>query len=1226
MSSLLLLPLRGFGQPLFNDNFQVFGCPDSPCTSGFITNANDCLPPWFISHGTPHVRADDPFDTHSNRYLCMTYNQDNLGEGTFRILENEAEFLACNMYALEFRIRTLGMPNPGNANYQIALTNGLSPAPVILPDPPCAGAIPQPSPVQVIFSQPAGEFPVSAGWQYFSCRFVPNQNFSQLWVTATATGVEGTVVNMFCIDDLSITLEGPVEQASGHVSYQMPSVVCPGSLVELGYRICNAVGLSATTYTVQAGAFPAGLSLAPGSDNPVVGSTSDPPICGLNGNCTNVKFQVLVAPNQPPGVYTIPLSIGVQSAHGCFSGWTDEMKIEVLDCPVPEYDCDCPAGIPQVNIFPYPGFNVVDLSDLIMWRQILPAGALSGHCLRIKGQLRIDMDYSFDNCLFRMDPGAEIVVHQNAQLWIDQSLLSGCTAMWRGVRVLSGGVLTLTNDTILDAQYAIHAVPGPFTFVYAVGNQFDNNFVGAFVAEHPFTSLTSLFEVNEFTQSAGTLLPPFSGQSSAPENLPEQNQHALAGIIVNTVSAFTSLSNTFSGICSGIVSRNTNFASSKDTYVRITGCEDFYPSWEFGGKAVSIRSSGVHPALVEHGVFEACVQGISSGFAPLAARYNQMTQVNQGIFASMAQPGNIVVEHNEIEDALGGFFVAHAHPEGSVSMEHNEISTDTENASAGIVLLFNQAPAKLMENHVRIKEAGSGILVFDARRATLHDNTVEIDNPGAAEAGIDLQHLRQSLLETNTVRGAGTGGPANIALRITSSPGNVYCCNTLDNTRLGARISGGSLATDNFRGTAFSNHNTSLLLPNVNAVLGTQTHMQNRWLQDAGPAVYDVLSDFAENYPFIVDVSSANGDPTYEPEEFSPETWFQFETNPEDEDECDVEICMVNEFAPESDDVKRIAMGDTTVAPAVMWELQRYIYERLQGETVQNASILHFLAQSDTNAIGAFYSISKGIEALFAADTTAVALLKANLANAEEKLDSIVLIDLALPEADSAEAASLWASRGQLVSDLSVLAEDNALLAQDLADAYSSEAEKLRSQNDSIVVATDYEYNEKAVNEIYLSRLAALSFMPDSAEVALLESIAGQCPFIGGNAVYRARAFLMLLTGDAAVYDDSLACLPVQALTAPPDIAISQAIHPTRELKIYPNPTQGEVDMLWNEAVGQSGRISIFDLFGRQIQQIHVPVGSMGQNLSLRHLPEGMYVIRTWLDNQEFVNKLVIKH
>jgi hypothetical protein len=68
------------------------------------------------------------------------------------------------------------------------------------------------------------------------------------------------------------------------------------------------------------------------------------------------------------------------------------------------------------------------------------------------------------------------------------------------------------------------------------------------------------------------------------------------------------------------------------------------------------------------------------------------------------------------------------------------------------------------------------------------------------------------------------------------------------------------------------------------------------------------------------------------------------------------------------------------------------------------------------------------------------------------------------------------------------------------------------------------------------------------------------------------------------------------------------------------------VDMVWNEAVEQSGRIAVFDLFGRQLQQIQVPVGSIGQNLSLRHLPEGMYVVRTWLDNQEFVNKLVIKH
>lgn len=731
----------------------------------------------------------------------------------------------------------------------------------------------------------------------------------------------------------------------------------------------------------------------------------------------------------------------------------------------------------------------------------------------------------------------------------------------------------------------------------------------------------SLFSPNMLVW--GLFIFPFAGQSSAPEGLPEQNQHALAGIVADNLSDFNSLNNRFEQLTSGIVARHSNLGSYMDQQISIRNNNAAYPVWDYRGRGVSIQSTGIHSAKVEKGYFEDCPQGIMANNAKLKATENEMLQMEVGIWAAIGSAGGISITNNEIEATRLGIVFAHPDPNGGAVITDNIVNTDTENAIAGIWQLFSSAPALLDNNTVTVGKAGMGIGSAAAAKSTLRDNVVSLSDPTAAAAGIDLANVTKSLLKDNTVTGGGTGGTDNIALRIVSSAGNVYCCNTLSNTRIGAHISGGSLATDHFRGTSFSNHATSLLLPDVNAILGAQTHTKNCWGANAGAAVYGVPSTVAEFFPFLVDNTQNT---CFLPQSYSPTEWFIPTEDLVNQIICNEEVCLVDEFAPESDDVKRMALGDTSVSAAVMWDLQRYIYERLQGETVQNASVINFLEQADTNTIGAFYSISKGIEAIFAADTATAALLKVNLSFVEEKLDSIVLIDLALPEADSSEAVLLWTSRGELVNDLFKLAEDNTALAQELADAYSSEAEKLRSQNDSIIVATDYEYNEKAVNDIYLSRLAELSFVPDSSEVALLESIAEQCPFTGGNAVYRARALLALLTKEAAVYNDSLACLPAQALVAPSSVSRIQMSHPIMELKIYPNPTRGEVDIVWNGAVEQSGRIAVFDLFGGQIQQVQIPVGSMGQNLSLRHLPEGLYVVRTWLDNQEFVNKLVIKH
>lgn len=846
----------------------------------------------------------------------------------------------------------------------------------------------------------------------------------------------------------------------------------------------------------------------------------------------------------------------------------------------------------------------------------------------VKGTLLIDQNYNIVNSIFYMLPGSRIEIQDGSALAVINSDFSGCDNMWYAIEVQLGGGMKMIGSRVADAQYAVylHSYSGNDLMTGGVSiydNDFDNNFVGLLAGGASPGRVNAGVGNNRYTQTAANLLPPFAGQSSAPEGLPEQNQHALAGIVADNLSDFNSLNNRFEQLTSGIVARHSNLGSYMDQQISIRSNNAAYPAWDYRGRGVSIQSTGIHSAKVEKGYFEDCPQGIMANNAKLKATENEMLQMEVGIWAAIGSAGGISITNNEIEATRLGIVFAHPDPNGGAVITNNIVNTDTENAIAGIWQLFSSAPALLGNNTVTVGKAGMGIGSAAAAKSTLRDNTVSLSDPTAAAAGIDLANVTKSLLKDNIVTGGGTGGPDNIALRIVSSAGNVYCCNTLSNTRIGAHISGGSLATDNFRGTSFSNHATSLLLPDVNAILGTQTHTKNCWGANAGAAVYGVPSTVAEFFPFIVDNTQNT---CFLPQSYSPTEWFIPTEDLVNQIICNEEVCSVDEFAPESDDVKRMALGDTSVSAAVMWDLQRYIYERLQGETVQNASVINFLEQAHTNTIGAFYSISKGIEALFAADTTTVALLKANLIYAEEKLDSIVLIDLALPAADSSAAVFLWTSRGELVNDLFILAEDNTALAQELADAYSSEAEKLRSQNDSIIVATDYEYNEKAVNDIYLSRLAELSFVPDSSEVALLESIAEQCPFTGGNAVYRARALLALLTKEAAVYNDSLACLPVQALVAPPNGTGSQAIPPSRELNIYPNPTRGEVDIVWNGAVEQSGRIAVFDLFGRQLQQIQVPVGSVGQNLSLRHLPEGLYVVRTWLDNQEFVNKLVIKH
>jgi hypothetical protein len=816
-----------------------------------------------------------------------------------------------------------------------------------------------------------------------------------------------------------------------------------------------------------------------------------------------------------------------------------------------------------------------------------------------------------------------------------ESYLFGCDTMWYAIEVQKGGQMKMIGSRVADAQYAVYLHPYDENELLVNGlsiynNDFRNNFVGFYVPRTTQGQINAGVGGNRYTQKAAALLPPFEGQSSVPEGLPEQNQHALAGIIVNDLSGFASLNNRFDSLTSGIVGERSTLVSSRDTFIAMRNNETFYPTWDFRGNGVSSQSTGSQTGLVEKGYFENCPQGIMAINSRLRATENKMLQVEIGIWAALGNAGGITISDNHIKATRFGIVASHPDPTGTVTITRNYVVTDTENAVAGISEIFSMSPTLLNTDTVVVKKAGTGIQGVASRRIFMRDNRVEMDDPAAAVAGIYLTNVTQSLLETNTVLGGGTSGADNIALNITASAGNVYCCNTLNNTRIGAYVAGGSVATDNFKGTSFSNHDISLQLENRDALLGSQTHTQNCWGTNAGPAIYGedenntVPLNFAEQFPITVD-PTPEGNECFLPGEHFPIGWFRDETDFDPVNACDAELCMLNMFAPESDDVKRIALGDTAVAAAVMWELQRYIYERLQGDTVQNASVLAFLAHADTSSIGAFYAISRSISELLAADSLEVVQLQANLETVEEKLDSLLLIDELLPEADSLEFIALQSEKNGLLNSLYDLAGENEDIAGQLLDFISDEAGKLRSQNDSIAVTEIYEINEKGVNEIYLSWLSTTFGALDSVEMAALTAIAEQCPFEGGNAVYRARAFWAVLTQEYVTYNDSLLCAPLELLAVPQQTGtLFQSAHDERGLRIYPNPAQNEINITWNAPEEVSGTLEVYDVFGRQMLRQTLAAGTNAYSLNSSALPEGLYIFRIRFQAWDAVRKIVI--
>jgi type IX secretion system substrate protein len=96
-------------------------------------------------------------------------------------------------------------------------------------------------------------------------------------------------------------------------------------------------------------------------------------------------------------------------------------------------------------------------------------------------------------------------------------------------------------------------------------------------------------------------------------------------------------------------------------------------------------------------------------------------------------------------------------------------------------------------------------------------------------------------------------------------------------------------------------------------------------------------------------------------------------------------------------------------------------------------------------------------------------------------------------------------------------------------------------------------------------------------------------------------------TGAAAGYADTVVSYAAKDVTRVPEIsAIDQS------LQLFPNPVKNELNITFNAASGGQVRVSMFDMFGREVAVIANQYALGTQNISYNtgNLPKGLYIVR----------------
>ncbi len=980
------------------------------------------------------------------------------------------------------------------------------------------------------------------------------------------------------------------------------------------------------------------------------------------GECITLTLFLDLSAGFAPGTeLTIPLTVTNEGA--CIADPDgQDFTLTMEECLA---GCDCPPGSLQIGS---PGLETL-LSQLVASNQVPASNTDNGTPLNltVSGTLVIDAttfiggtsaSYTFPNLSsLCMGAGARIRVPANNTLRLRGTHLSGCEKRWEGIIVETNGKLDIGVSPIPtgprcwieDAQHAVR--PMDKSTVSINRADFENNFVSLFF-NTPGNDFTLQTFIGNNLSCTSTLKPHYDSQST------EDGPWSYAGIQTTEQGSLSigadgsAPKNTFTGLRNGILTENCNLTLRNSQFSSIA-VQD-YPIAGYGVRAIGAgqtfnQSGGCGGA--NNVIFSFCNIGISIRGMNANVRNNTMSFVNAGVEIRESANRNIDICSNVINCTQQGVALWFNDPANQIHVHDNDINVNaspTDTKSAAILVRENGAPepnAEINSHYgIDLANASSGISMNGANGYNVHENHIYATRTfgSSSYTGFWLWNSSNNILSCNYVNGdfesnpGGTlAGPAGIKAR--ASTGVTYDCNGIIDTYLGMQFDMDCGSTD-LRTTNFQNHHFGLHYQTF-GITGAQpfdnggdiTLHGNRWngtwggASTVGARHESPDQNWVNESQYIVPSINA----PFGPQNPSSASGSWFISDPtEDEFGCGAADGCAGLQSPPNDPPireldKRIAQGLVDPgqdALAMKWMLDRNLFKKLYDNTelIQPRSVLEtFYNAQLATSIGEFTAIESDMHGLYELDASTAVQLQSYYSDIVAKMDEIATIDDQLQTATGQTATALELQRTDALALLETLSLNNKALASSILQARSQAANALIAQNNSIAVAEIWEQNEKMVNHIFLNTLAK-GIAPNYTQINLLRGIALQCPYEGGIPVFRARALLDGLTED--VFDDETLCGVggAQMLKLPKDLKKAGYI-------LYPNPTQGMVNLKMPVVLEGKGELQLFNLYGQPVSSFDVPEKEKQFSFSTDNLQPGIYLVRLLENGEEtFSTKLIL--
>ncbi len=174
--------------------------------------------------------------------------------------------------------------------------------------------------------------------------------------------------------------------------------------------------------------------------------------------------------------------------------------------------------------------------------------------------------------------------------------------------------------------------------------------------------------------------------------------------------------------------------------------------------------------------------------------------------------------------------------------------------------------------------------------------------------------------------------------------------------------------------------------------------------------------------------------------------------------------------------------------------------------------------------------------------------------------------------------------------------------------------------NQNIPTRCSMEENQKIVNAIYLNEISYNSdsthlsrYNYDSTELAQLNNVAYQNPLQGGDAVFMARIMLFIDVIDLEMTKSLIAHHPL----------IKQNENST--YKLYPNPNNGEMQLIYYLSEKENGYVLICDILGKKVGFYKLTKDATILTIKEPKLENGIYFYQIFInDIKVYSDKIII--